>query len=154
MTGYCRRKVKYVISAFVICCNLFIGLAGGIAVGGGLVAFFIVLDIIPRLAQLTRSYDKVHWFEGAIVCGALYWTFADFWDWKLWSMWLTPFLSTGIGLFDGVITGLLAAALTEVLNVLPILAKRLRIVQYMFGLLMAMILGKVTGSLFDWLVYH
>ena len=32
----------------------FIGLAGGIAVGSGMVAFLVVLDIIPRLAQITR----------------------------------------------------------------------------------------------------
>ena len=45
------------------------------------------------------------------------------------------------------------AALTEVLNVLPILAKRLRLTGYLFGLLMAMVAGKVAGSLFDWFVY-
>ena len=150
----CRNKVIRVIDALVICSNIFIGLAGGIAVGGGLVALFIVLDIIPRLAQLTRSYDKVHWFEGSMVCGSLYWTVADFWDFKFGVAWLTPILSGSIGLLHGLFIGLLAAALTEVLNVLPILAKRLGIVRYMFGLLMAMVLGKVTGSLFDWLIYH
>lgn len=134
--------------------STFVGLAGGVAVGGGLVALFIVLDIIPRLAQLTRSYDKVHWFEGAMVSGSLYWTVADFWNWKLGHMMIAPVFSGAVGLLHGVFVGLLAAALTEVLNVLPILAKRLRIVQYMFGLLLAMVLGKVTGSLFDWLVYH
>lgn len=133
---------------------LFFGFAGGIAVGGGLVAFFIVLDIIPRLTQLTRSIDKVRLIEGAIVIGSLYWTFADFWNWRLAPTWFTPILSIGIGGLHGIFVGLLAAALTEVLNVLPILAKRLHIVQYMFSLLMAMILGKVTGSLFEWLVYN
>ncbi|MGE7057168.1 stage V sporulation protein AB, partial [Paenibacillus glucanolyticus] len=36
---------------------------------------------------------------------------------------------------------------------LPILAKRLRLKGYLFGLLMAMVAGKVAGSLFDWFVF-
>lgn len=51
--------------------TLLLGIAGGIAVGGGVIALFVVLDMIPRLAQLTGSYEKVHWYEGAMVCGSL-----------------------------------------------------------------------------------
>ena len=130
---------------------MFLGFAGGIAVGAGVIALFIVLDMIPRLAQITRTFDKVHWYEGAMVSGSFIGTIADFWNWKIAGPWL---FSGVVGLFNGIFIGMLAAALTEVLNVLPILAKRLGIVHYMFGLLMAMVLGKVTGSLFDWLIYH
>ena len=65
----------------------------------------------------------------------------------MWVTWLP-------GLFCGVFVGMLAAALTEVLNVLPILAKRMNMMPYIFGLYMAMIIGKVCGSLFDWFVYY
>lgn len=131
--------------------TVFFGLAGGIAVGGGVIALFIVLDMIPRLAQVTRSYDKVHWYEGAMISGAVLGTVADFWNWKITGPWL---LSGVIGLFNGVFVGMLAAALTEVLNVLPILAKRLHMQRYLFGLLLAMVLGKMAGSLFEWFVYR
>ncbi len=127
--------------------NLLLGIAGGIAVGGGVIALFVVLDMVPRLAQLTSSYDKVHWYEGAMVGGSLVGTVSDFWNWKITS---GPLVELGVGLFDG----MLAAALTEVLNVLPILAKRLNMTHYLFGLLMAMVSGKVAGSLFDWFVYR
>ncbi len=131
--------------------QILLGIAGGIAVGGGVIALFIVLDMIPRLAQLTRSYHRVHWYEGAMVSGSLIGTVFDFWNWKMalgaWSGFI-------VGLFNGIFVGLLAAALTEVLNVLPILAKRLRMIHYLFGLLMAMVTGKVAGSLFDWFVYR
>ncbi|MFF2910085.1 stage V sporulation protein AB [Paenibacillus sp. NPDC057934] len=130
--------------------NLLLGIAGGIAVGGGVIALFVVLDIIPRLAQLTSSYDKVHWYEGAMVAGSLLGTVSDFWNWKITS---GPLVEIAVGLFDGIFIGMLAAALTEVLNVLPILAKRLQMVHRLFGLLMAMTAGKVMGSLFDWFVY-
>lgn len=131
--------------------NLLLGIAGGIAVGGGVIALFVVLDIVPRLAQLTSSYDKVHWYEGAMVAGSLLGTVSDFWNWKIS---LGPFVEVGIGLFNGIFVGMLAAALTEVLNVLPILAKRLHMTHYLFGLLMAMVSGKIAGSLFDWFVYQ
>lgn len=131
--------------------SIVLGIAGGIAVGGGVIALIIVLDIIPRLSQLTWTYDKVHWYEGALIAGSLIGTIADFWMWKTS---LGPVVSTLIGLFCGVFIGMLAAALTEVLNVLPILSKRLKLTQYLFGLLMAMVAGKVAGSLFDWFIYR
>ncbi|MNN18619.1 hypothetical protein D3C81_1318340 [compost metagenome] len=132
--------------------SIFLGLAGGIAVGGGVIALFVVLDIIPRLAQLSRSYDKVHWYEGAMVSGSVVGTVADFWDFKLYLH--SEVINGWIGLLNGIFIGMLAAALTEVLNVLPILAKRLHMRQYLFGLLLAMVFGKVAGSLFEWFVYN
>lgn len=129
----------------------FIGLAGGLAVGSGMVAFLVVLDIIPRLAQLTRSYDRITLYEGAVVMGSLVFTAADFFEVRLGASLLLPIAT---GLLAGCFVGLLAAALTEVVNVLPILAKRLGMSGYMRWLLLAMVLGKVFGSLFEWLVYH
>ncbi|GAA3405344.1 stage V sporulation protein AB [Paenibacillus hodogayensis] len=139
------------IGLFGIVSAAVIGLAGGLAVGGGMVSFLIVLDIVPRLAQMTRSFDRVHWFEGAMVTGVLFWTFAYFFDWRVT---LTPVAAILIGLLAGCFVGMLAGALTEVLNVLPIMAKRLGLGGYIVWLLMAMVLGKVIGSLFDWIVYH
>lgn len=131
--------------------QIILGVAGGLAVGSGVIAFFIVLDIMPRLAQLTRTYKKSRAYEKAMVLGSVVGTVADFWDIYL----PLPKIFTWIpGLFCGLFIGLLAAALTEVLNFLPILAKRLHMSVYMFGLLMAMVLGKITGSLFDWFVYN
>lgn len=128
-----------------------IGLAGGLAIGSGMVAFLVVLDIIPRLAQLTRSVDKIRWYEGAVVCGSLFWTCADFFEWRGRG---TPFGAGFAGLLAGCFVGLFAAALTEVMNVLPILAKRMGLSRYMLWFLMAMVLGKVLGSLFEWLIYQ
>ncbi|MDB5054387.1 MAG: stage sporulation protein [Bacilli bacterium] len=130
--------------------QIIIGLAGGMAVGGGFVAFLVVLDIIPRLAQISKSYDVIHWYEGAVVFGVLAWSTFDFFNWPLA---LSPNCTLFFGLFAGCFVGMLAAALTEVINVLPIMAKRLGMDGYIIWLLMAMILGKVMGSLFEWLIY-
>ncbi|GLI07314.1 stage V sporulation protein AB [Paenibacillus tyrfis] len=126
----------------------FVGLAGGLAAGSGMVAFLVVLDIIPRLAQISRSYRSIRLYEGAVVLGAVFFTVTDLFQWKFR---LFPLSASVLGLFAGCFVGMLAAALTEVINVLPILAKRIRMEEYMIWLLMAMIFGKVLGSLIDWL---
>lgn len=128
-----------------------VGVAGGLAVGGGMVAFLVVLDIIPRLAQMTRAFDRVHFFEGAIVIGVIVWTIADFCDWRVQ---LSPLAPAIVGFVSGCFIGMLAGALTEVLNVLPIMAKRMGLGGYIVWLLMAMVLGKVAGSLFEWIVFR
>ena len=61
--------------AFVL---IFLGLAGGMAVGGGFVAFLTVLQVIPRLVQLSGSSKYLPRYEMIVVSGALFWTIADF----------------------------------------------------------------------------
>ncbi|WP_282935691.1 stage V sporulation protein AB [Paenibacillus sp. RC67] len=128
--------------------QIFIGLAGGIAVGSGMVAFLVVLDVIPRLAQISRTYHLIRWYEMSVIAGSLFFTLSDFFN---WSYSFFPMAAGLFGLFAGGFVGMLAGALTEVVNVLPILTKRIGMGSYMIWLLMAMIFGKVLGSLLDWL---
>jgi stage V sporulation protein AB len=126
-----------------------IGLGGGLAVGSGFIAFITVLDIIPRLTQLTKGQRYVKWFEWAMVCGVLFFTLIDFFHW----VFHVPVCVTAlIGLLAGVFVGTLAAGLTEVLNVFPILARRLKMDGRIVLLLMAMVFGKIIGSLLQWLL--
>jgi stage V sporulation protein AB len=125
-----------------------VGLAGGFSVGSAFVALLIVLDLIPRLVQLTKAYRRSGLFESAILVGAIYWSCADIFEWK---MTMPAVLLLLPAVFQGIFVGMFAAALTEVLNVIPILSKRFKLKKYLFSLLMAMVLGKVAGSLIDWL---
>lgn len=128
-----------------------VGLSGGFTVGSAFVALLIVLDLIPRLVQLTRAHRRSGLFESAIVFGALFWMCADLYDWRMgWpSGWLLM-----PAVFQGVFVGMFAAALTEVLNVIPIVSERLSLKPYLFSLLLALALGKVAGSLVDWLWFR
>ncbi|WP_242219113.1 stage V sporulation protein AB [Bacillus cereus group sp. BfR-BA-01380] len=129
---------------------IFIGFAGGIAVGGGYVAFLTVLGMIPRLAQLTKSGHRVQYYEWAVVGGALSGAWCSLRDITLMA---PPYWLLLLGLLCGTFIGMLAAALTEVLNVLPILAKRVGVDGKIVILLIALVLGKVIGSLFHWIYF-
>ncbi len=126
-----------------------IGLGGGFAVGSGFVAFITVLDIIPRLTQLTNGRRFVRWFEWALVTGVLFFTVIDFYS---VTFHIPPLATSLLGLLAGIFVGTLAAGMTEVLNVFPILAKRLNMDGRLILLLMAMVFGKVVGSLLQYLL--
>ncbi|MGI8315423.1 stage V sporulation protein AB [Halobacillus mangrovi] len=127
-----------------------IGLASGIAVGTGFVAFLTVLGIVPRLMQLSHSESKLRHYEAAVIFGVLFGIYLSFGD--------IPIQVTYIGLIiwgllHGIFIGMLAAALTEVLNVFPLLFKRIGVDGFLFTLLMALVLGKIAGSLFQWVIF-
>ncbi|MBB6455303.1 stage V sporulation protein AB [Salirhabdus euzebyi] len=130
--------------------EIIIGFASGLAVGAGFVAFLTVLGLIPRLVQLSKTNKFVQHFETSVVAGVLFGTLLSFGDFSLHA----PILLEVIwGLFHGIFIGMLAAALTEVLNVFPILAKRIKLEGQILWLLMAIVLGKIFGSMFQWLVF-
>lgn len=129
---------------------VFLSLAGGLAVGAGFVAFLTVLGIIPRLTQLSKTMKMIHWYEWAIVLGTVVGTFASL---REPIIGLSPLFTIALGLTGGVFVGMLAAGLTEVLNVFPILAKRIGIEDRIQILMMAIVLGKIFGSLFHWIYF-
>ncbi|MGA4719564.1 stage V sporulation protein AB [Fictibacillus nanhaiensis] len=128
----------------------FIGFGGGITVGSGLVALITVLGIVPRLMQLSKTYRYIRGYELSIILGAV---IGGWMNLRNASIGFPAFFLIPIGLFTGIFIGMLAAALTEVLNVLPILAKRVGFGEKIIIILMAIVLGKISGSLFHWMYY-
>ncbi|MDG5787673.1 stage V sporulation protein AB [Evansella sp. AB-P1] len=135
------------ISTFLL---ILIGLSGGLAVGSGFVAFLTVLGIIPRLAYLTKTEQLLTFYEFSVIVGTLT---------GVWFSLGSPIFSISnliliiIGLACGIFIGLLAAALTEVLNVFPILAKRIGMKDKINWLLWAIVFGKIIGSLYHWIYF-
>ena len=66
---------------------------------------------------------------------------------------LPSFILIGFGLAGGTFVGMMAAGLTEVLNVWPIMAKRIGVEEKIVILMMALALGKIVGSLFQWIYF-
>ena len=129
---------------------IFLGLASGLSVGSGFVAFLTVLGIIPRLTQLSKTMKMIQHYERAVVLGALSGVGASLRDPILN---FPSFSLILLGVTGGIFYGMLAAALTEVLNVFPILAKRIRLDGEIIILIMAIVLGKICGSIFQWVYF-
>lgn len=126
-----------------------LGLSGGVLVGTGTAAFITLLDIVPRLSQITNTQNLIRLYERIIVVGIV-------------SITLYHFLGSGLnmnrialiplGFILGTFIGLLASALAEVINVMPVLERRLKLGEYVYYALLSISLGKVVGSLVYWLV--
>lgn len=129
---------------------IFLGLASGLAVGSGFVAFLTVLGVIPRLTQLSKTMKMIHHYEWGVVIGALTGVWASLRDPALG---ISAYFLVPLGLTGGVFVGMLAAGLTEALNVFPILAKRINLDGKIVILIMAMVLGKIFGSIFQWVFF-
>ncbi|AZU63210.1 stage V sporulation protein AB [Neobacillus mesonae] len=129
---------------------IFIGFASGLSVGSGFVAFLTVLGIIPRLTQLTKTMKMIQSYEWAVVIGALTGVIASLRDPALN---ISAYFLIPLGLTGGVFIGMLAAGLTEALNVFPILAKRIRLDGEIVILIMAIVFGKIFGSIFQWIYF-
>jgi len=129
---------------------VFVGLASGLAVGSGLVAFLTILGVIPRLVHLTKTKNCFRHYEWAAISGAILFGWLSLNDFLLH---VSSLIAVAVGLFTGIFIGMLAAALFEVLNVIPILSKRIGFQEQVIALLMAIAFGKVFGSLFQWLFF-
>lgn len=130
--------------------EIIIGFSSGLAVGAGFVALITLLKILPRLIQLTKTVHFIHFFISSIIIGALFAGYLSFtaivWDYSLFS-------SIIWGGFHGIFNGMLIAALAEVLNVFPVLLRRLHLKVWLKWFVMAFVLGKMAGSLFQWLFF-
>lgn len=99
--------------------------------------------------QLTKQCALYRPTKGLLFQGCV-WRLGNL---KYESFFLSEWLAVPVGLLAGMFIGMLAAALTEVLNVLPILAKRIGFGSKIIILLMAIVFGKIAGSLFHWLYF-
>lgn len=126
---------------------ILIGLASGFAVASGIFAFITMLGIIPRLAARTKTASHVVWYETMIIAGG---ALGNIWIVFEIPMPLTSIFLAVYGLFAGVYVGCLVMALAEMLRVIPILVNRLQIKEAFYLIPLAIAIGKITGTLFQY----
>jgi stage V sporulation protein AB len=118
-------------------------------ISGAVFAFITVVGVVPRLAQKSNTTRYIKVYEAAItvggLTGAVIGLFMPNWP---WGFWLLPV----VGIAAGIFYGCLAMSLAEVLNVIPILARRARLQRGLFYIVMAIALGKMLGALLYFLI--
>lgn len=125
-----------------------VALSGGILVGTALAAFITILDVVTRLSQVTETWDKTSVYEIVISFSATIFSLSTMLGWGIGIK--SRIILILIGFTLGEFVGLLASALAEVLNVMPILFRRAKIEKYIIAVLISIALGKMVGSFFSW----
>ncbi|MDD4844254.1 MAG: stage V sporulation protein AB [Anaerotignum sp.] len=128
---------------------IIIGFTSGAGISAGVFAFIAAIGLVPRMAQRSKTEKYIPLYEDMILLGGLFAATSMFVDYRLPK---SPILAGGFALAIGVFTGVLAMALTEVLNVMPILMRRVRITKGLPWIILSFALGKVLGSLLYFLV--
>lgn len=138
-----------------------VGLAGGFSVSGGVFTSLIAVGLIPRFAGKTHTAKHVFLYEEMVVCGTilggLISVFFPFLD-VVGFVGQIPLLEgvypyAGIlilmtyGLFAGIFVGCLALAIAEILDSIPIFARRIKFRHGVGIVILCMAIGKTVGSL-------
>ena len=127
----------------------FTGFACGTAIAGGVISFFIMIGLVPRLIQRTHTGRYILMYESIITIGGICGGLSLLYDGRIPIGWIGDILT---GFFSGIYVGCLALALTEVLNTLPILCRRTGISRNLKWIVLALILGKTAGSVIYYFV--
>ena len=122
------------------------GFAGGVAVAAGVFAFITLLGVVNRLASKTSTAKHIILYENMVILGGI---LGNTWIVYQWDI---PFGVIGLllfGLFSGMFIGCQAMALAEVLDVMPVFSKRIKIKYGMPYIVASIAMGKAMGAFFQ-----
>ena len=123
---------------------LLIGLSGGLLVAGGLFAFLTLIGVITRLAAGTKTAKFLMFYEDMSLLGATVGNIAYLYHVGI-PIGKLGFLLYGLG--AGIFTGCLAAALAEVVKMMPVLSERMNLKRGMTIIMIIFAFGKMVGAL-------
>ncbi len=122
----------------------FLGICFGAVIAGGLSAFLISLGIIPRYAGITRTGKNIRFYEDMVMLGAITGTLCYFYQGNLHQR---NFILIFAGIFAGIFLGSWIIALEEVVNIFPVIVRRIGLTKGIGWIVVTMAIGKSLGSL-------
>lgn len=115
-------------------------------VAAGVFSFITLLGVVNRLASKTSTAKHIVLYENMVILGGI---LGNTWFVYQWDL---PFGVIGLilyGLFSGIFIGCQAMALAEVLDVIPVFAKRIKIKYGMPYIVVSIAIGKAVGAFFQ-----
>lgn len=139
-----ERVSSLILSRYILLA--FIGVIAGFVVSAGLFAFITMIGVLTRLAIRTNTSQHILLYEDIVIVGATIGNLLFLFEFK--------FLIGGIGLvlygfFSGCYVGCLAVALEEVLQVFPIITRRIKLTVGMPFIVLALAIGKGIGTFYQ-----
>ena len=130
------------------CLLAFFGLCAGGIIAAGVYAFLAIIGVFVRLMGKTGTRKHIFLYETVIILGGVLGNILDIYEFPIY---MGPYIGTlficVFGLSVGIFVGCLALAIAEMLNTIPIFARR---IQFRHGLgfaVLSVALGKMVGSL-------
>lgn len=134
---------------------LVVGIASGSLVSGGVFTTLIALGLLPRFAGKTHTARHVLSYEDAVILGTWFAMIVTVWprcEGVLKEIGrriplIVPFLFGGGGFFSGCFVGSMALAIAEMLDGIPIFARRISLKRGVGVAVLGVAVGKIIGSL-------
>lgn len=124
--------------------SILLGFSFGIIIAGAIFSFIAIIGLVPRLAQKTKTQNYIKFYEEVIIVGGIWGALTLFIDFRInLPAIVVAFLSLSLGVF----IGCLVVSLAEVINVVPILTRRISIDKGLKYFMLAIAIGKLIGSL-------
>ena len=123
--------------------EVLVGVSAGAAASAGVFALITVIGILPRWAGHTRTAHHVSLYEWSVILGG---TAGNLIFLLQPSLPGKEILEAVAGLFMGIFVGGLIMSLAEVLDVFPILLRRVRIQSGIPWMVLSIGIGKMLGA--------
>lgn len=128
------------------CVAALIALSGGLSVSFATAAFILALGIVPRMAAISGTRQKLLWYETLAMCGIFTGMLLELGAIRAA---LPVTILAAIGMAGGVFVGCWTCALGELFNMYAVLLRRLKIRVLLEVIIWALCLGKTAGALLD-----
>ena len=124
------------------------GISSGLMVSAGVFTVLFVVGLVPRFAGRTNTAKFEILYEEVLLCVlSIKGSIGKFVTGILGSGVLFNAILILIGIFTGIFVGCLSIALAEVLDGIPIFARRIQLKMGLSIAVLAVALGKIAGSL-------
>lgn len=123
------------------------GVSAGCVTSAALYALVASVGVLNRLAQKTRTASQMKWYESCFMTGCIlaniFYIFQIPWYGN------SPVFISVAGVFMGIYVGCFISSLAEVIQVFPVLFKRLNLKTGTKLFVLGMSAGKVIGGLIN-----
>jgi len=132
------------------------GVSFGALSAAGVFTVLAAVSLVPRLVGKTHTGKDVKVYENMIILGTIVGGLYSMYEkrimvWRIAQGWYMPGIEIGLlvvgGVFSGMFVGCLALAIAEMLDTIPIFARRVRLQKGIGSVIFGIAIGKFLGSL-------
>lgn len=130
-------------SFFELLFIVFVSFSTGVAISGAIYGFIVAIGIIPRIVYKTNTRDYLLFYETLIILAAISSAFYTVYKFQV------PVGKYGlmyIYFTIGIFIGSLAVCVAEVLSVIPIMVRRVKLFKHITTIMFAVAFGKGFGG--------